>query len=309
LFYYAYGLQIGSQIQIPEFTETNITEFPDVKIIINRVNHPQDYISQEILQQAWAVHLNREKALVYLKDIGVFLIEAGKKITLIPYSKASKSAIRFYLVGTVMAILLYQRNFLVLHGSVINFENRAIVFLGKSGDGKSSTAAAFISQGYLMTNDDVAPVNLTAELATIYPGFSQVKLAKETAHALGYDFESLIVLHQSETKRGYRPQQEFSHQPLPIGRIYILGYDEDFMIQPLSPSEAVMELSRHSRPTTLFHSPDVQHFRLCTTLVEKHPLYRLNRPKDLSLLPKLVEFVKQDLANECSLTNQTLLAN
>ena len=47
-----------------------------------------------------------------------------------------------------MGIVLYQRNLLVLHASAVNIAGGAVVFLGVSGEGKSSTAATFVTHGY-----------------------------------------------------------------------------------------------------------------------------------------------------------------
>ena len=63
-------------------------------------------------------------------------------------------------------------------------------------------------------------------------------------------------------------------------------------------SEAVTEISRHSRPTTLYHSGGASHFFQCANFVRKNSIYRFKRPKDLSLLSKLVQWVEKDLASE-----------
>ncbi len=291
--YYAYGVGIYSEIEIPEFVST--PSEPDVTVTIDRQASLTDYLSEEVLENAWAMHLNREKALVYVKDMGVFTIDDGKKIVWTPAAEADPQVARFYLVGTVMAILLYQRKFLVLHGSVIEINGEAVIFLGNSGDGKSSTAAALHAAGYRLINDDVAPVTVGNGAASLQPGFPQIKMSPETANALGYDFDSLPLIHPQETKRGYRPQHDFSRVPLMIKRIYVLDYGTEFASTPIMSSLATMELSRHSRPTTLYQRGDALHFFQCADLVKEQTIYRLQRPKDLKLLPKIADFVSQDL--------------
>lgn len=291
--YYAYGVGICSEIEIPEFVSTPCE--PNVTVTINREALLTDYLSEEILENAWAMQLSREKALVYIKGLGVFLIKDGSKIVWTPAPEADPQIARFYLVGTVMAILLYQRQFLVLHGSVIEIDGEAVIFLGNSGDGKSSTAAALHAAGYRLINDDVAPVTIGDGAASLQPGFPQIKMSPETANALGYDFDSLPLIHPQETKRGYRPQHNFSRSPLTIKRIYVLDYGTEFASTPIAPSLATMELSRHSRPTTLYQRGDALHFFQCANLVKEQTIYRLQRPKDLKLLPKIADFVSQDL--------------
>lgn len=292
--YRAYGLGIHSEIEIPEFiTQTNK---PDVTITIDRQTPIATYIPKVALQEAWAMHVSRDRGLVYVRDTGLYSIEDGNRIVFIPASGVTRAKIGFYTVGTVMSILLYQRKFLVLHGSVINIDGEAVIFLGNSGDGKSTTAAALHAAGYKLINDDVAPVILGDKSAFLQPGFPQIKMSSETAEALGYDFNSLPIIHPKSDKRGYRPQENFSHLPLNIRRIYVLDYGNEFSSTPISSSLATMEVSRHSRPTTLYQRGDALHFFQCVNLVKEQTIYRLQRPKSLELLPKFADFIQTDLA-------------
>ncbi|MEL6927310.1 MAG: hypothetical protein AAFO95_01590 [Cyanobacteria bacterium J06600_6] len=291
--YYAYGLGINSEIEIPEFITRDCP--PDITLTIDRDTSIADHIPEAAIEQAWAMHVSRDKGLVYVQDTGLYIITDGNKIVFIPASGVTQEMVGFYAVGTVMSILLYQRKFLVLHGSVLNVEGEAVIFLGNSGDGKSTIAAALHSAGYKLINDDVAPVTLGEQPASLQPGFPQIKMSLETSQALGYDFESLPMIHPRSDKRGYRPKENFSHLPLNIRRIYVLGYGTEFSSTPIKSSLATMEVSRHSRPTTLYHKGDALHFFQCANLVKEQTIYRLERPKNLELLPKITEFIQADL--------------
>ncbi|MEY4517865.1 MAG: hypothetical protein RLZZ499_464 [Cyanobacteriota bacterium] len=302
--YYAYGLGIHSDFEIPEFINK---ETPgDVSIVLNCDRLVEDYLPPEVIKKAWALHVDRQQGLVYVKDVGLFTLDHGSKIVFTPTSDASEAMIRFYLVGTVMAIILYQRQFLVLHGSVIEIDGQAVIFLGNSGDGKSSVAAALHARGYKLINDDVAPVSLEQEQAILQPGFPQIKMGRETAKVLNYDFESLPLVHPAEEKRNYRTQYNCVPKPMTIRRIYVLGYSWEFAVKPIPHAMAVKELSRHSRPTTLYHQGDALHFFQCANLVKQQTIYHLVRPKNLELLPQIVDFIEKNLAeNQLNGTTQT----
>ncbi len=288
--YFAYGLGIQSQLYIPEFLPATVKH--DVTIKIEKEYLLNDYVPCEVIEHELFIKLDKKKSVFYIKDTGFFLVENGNKIAVFPAPDVSEKVIRLYLVGSVMAILLYQRGLLVLHASAVNINSSAVAFLGVSGQGKSSTAAAFHAHGYDLLTDDVAPVTLTQQTATITPGFPRIKLSREIATALGHDFESLSQLHLDSTKRGYHITQNFAQSPLPIRRIYVLADDTEFGIEPLSPKDSVMELVRHSRPTTIGISGGAPHFLQCATLAKKYNVYRLKRPRNLSLLPELVKLVE-----------------
>lgn len=294
--YFAYGLNISSEIALPEFKAVESSGW-DLKITINSAKQPGDIISSEMLAQAVTIQLNRNKAVVYVRGTGVFIVEQGKQITVVPDDQSQELLIRFHLVGTIMAIALYQRNFLVLHASAVKINGGAVAFLGVSGEGKSSTAAAFVTHGYSIITDDVAPIDLTTTPCVIHPGFPQVKIGAAMAEVLGYEYNRLHAVHTFKEKRALKPRKGFSLDPVPLKRIYVLQTADKFEIAPINPSEAVTEIVRHSRPTTLYHSADATHFFQCANLVKQHQVYRLSRPKDLSLLPELIEFVEDDLAH------------
>ena len=205
--------------------------------------------------------------------------------------------LRLNIVGNIMAIVLYQRGLLALHASVVEINHGAIAFLGVSGRGKSTTAAAFHAKGYTITNDDVAPVTLSQKPPTITPGFPQFKMCRKIADYLGYDYESLNFLCPGLNKRGYRQTQDISQIPLPIHHLYVLADDIELGIELIPPQQAVIELSRYAHPETLYYSKDPAHFLQCAALAQTCKIYRLKRPRDLSSLPKLVELVEQHLSH------------
>ncbi|MEL6461130.1 MAG: serine kinase [Cyanobacteria bacterium J06621_15] len=293
--YIAYGLNFQSELAIPEFIPGQGE--CDAQIIIKEGSTPDEYLAQEYLSQEWALKVHQREAFVYVKNTGIFLIHEGHKIIVVPTKDATEKQIRLYLAGTVMAILLYQREFLVLHASVANINGSAVAFLGESGEGKSSTAAAFYKKGYDILTDDVAPITLAKGAATITPGFPQIKLCRKTAETLGYDFDSLDAINSPKQKRGYRFKPS-SSAPLPIGRIYVLYEDTEFKIERLTSKESVIELLRHSRPITLYHSGDTNHFFQCVTLAKECGVYRLGRPRNLALLPEIVKLVEENLSSQ-----------
>lgn len=296
--YFAYGLNILSEIALPEFISVDSppANLVDLKVTIDRSQAISDLLPAEAVQEGAVIQLNQSKALIYVRGTGVFIIENGTQVTIIPDTTSQELLIRFYLVGTIMGIVLYQRNFLVLHASAVNINGGAVAFLGVSGEGKSSTAATFVTHGYNIITDDVAPIDLTSNSLIMHPGFPQVKIGEKIAQALGYDYETLPAVHTFKEKRALLPRQGFSIAPIPLKRIYVLTTDTDFEIAPIRASEAVTELARHSRPTTLYHSGGAAHFFQCANLVKQQTIYRLSRPKDTNLLSELVKQVEQDLS-------------
>lgn len=62
--------------------------------------------------------------------------------------------------GTVISFLLTMRGHHVLHASAIQLEDRAVAFVGESGQGKTTVAAMLCCQGARLVTDDVLRVDL-----------------------------------------------------------------------------------------------------------------------------------------------------
>lgn len=243
----------------------------------------------------WYFEVTPQEASLFFKDIGVFQVRGGREIIVNPASNAKDRIIQLYIVGTVMAVLLYQRDLLVLHASAVETDGDAVAFLGGSGYGKSSIAAALHSRGHGIVADDVTPLNFNTGLVTVSSGFPQLKLSPEVAAFLGYDTDSLLQLQHGDGKLRCRVTQGFSQIPLPLRHIYVLAGGSIPEIEPLRPQEAFLELVRHSYPTRMLQQGGASHFLKCTSLAEKVPVSRLRNPYSLSSLPQLVQLVQDNI--------------
>ena len=288
--YYAYGLGIHSTLPLPEFLAAPVRR--DVSIRVQRNGRPALGASGH----QWRFRVTPEETILPCKDVGVFTVRGGCEIHVMPAPSADDDLIRLYIVGTIMAALLYQRGFFVLHASAVAVEGDVIAFLGASGWGKSSIAAALYTRGHGIVADDVTAVDLNSATASVIPALPQLKLSQEVASSLGYDGESLYRLHPLEEKRGFRITHRFAQSPLPLRCIYVLAKDTAHVIEPIRPSEAMVELVRHSYPTRLLQPGGPSHFRQCARLVKDIPIYRLKRSNSIAALPDLARLVEEHLA-------------
>ena len=296
--YLAYGLHIRSSFPIPEFVSGGSGS--DLTIEVDSDRTMGDYVPPAVAAQSLALRLSREEAVVYLQGAGVFIITDGCHVVIIPGPGASPLRIRRCLTGTIMAIVLYQRGLFILHASAVRMTNAAVMFLGHSGEGKSSWAGALHAQGYGFVTDDVAAVCLEPQPVTLAPSFPQLKLSPEMATALGYaDLPAQPTGQVAGDKREYRLVQPFGQEPLPIQHIYVLASGPELQIEPLVPHEGLMALMCHSALAPFLDLGEAEHFLQCAALVKACPVYRLQRPHNLSLLPELARLTAEHFTSDC----------
>ncbi len=96
---------------------------------------------------------NRSKTIIYKKNLGIFTLLKGKKIKFNPFGDFDSLSLSNTLLNLVFGFLLYQRGTNVLHTSAVEINNKAVLFVGPSGSGKSSLSYLFSESGRFITED------------------------------------------------------------------------------------------------------------------------------------------------------------
>ncbi len=267
--YHAYGLTIASALELPEFTP-NSGKNVDVTIHLHAPQQP----ALEWEGRNWFFAVNRQEALLFFRGVGTFELHQGEQIKVTPEPAGDFRLLQLYLIGTVFAVLLYQRSLFILHGSaIVDAQGHALIFVGESGAGKSTLAATWAVSGRKLLSDDVAPIDPCTQ--TIFPGYPRIKISRDMAAALHIPQTNLSTIHPDEEKRYFCPR---SHQetPVRIAAIFVLQSGTTWHADQLTPAAAMMEMVRHSIPGRLLHRPgDELHFRQCSAVARHIPIFSL----------------------------------
>jgi hypothetical protein len=298
--YTAYGLNICSALPLPELKTSTALEEADIVIQFGKVN----WLLPDPCASWRYFHFEDDAAYLYWEVVGKFLVRAGKEIIIEPLAGVDESVLRLPLLGTVLAMVLHQRQQLLLHGSALALGDQAVVFIGASGQGKSTMAATLYGRGHSIMGDDVASINLEKpRIPMLIPGFPQIKLWPEAVTAaLGDDPEALRKIHPEGEKRACATVDRFLENPVPLRRVYVLAEGSSLQIKPLKPQEAIAKLVGNSYipmvvGKTFMRSQGVAlHIQQCARLVRDVPIYSLERPRSLALLSEVAQLVEEDLA-------------
>ncbi|HEY8132323.1 MAG TPA: serine kinase [Thermoanaerobaculia bacterium] len=242
--------------------------------------------------------LTRHEGYVVVKEVAAILVREGREIIIEPAPHADAGVVRQFILGSALAVALIQRGRLVLHASAVAADGGAVAFIGASGFGKSTTAAAFHANGHQVIADDVLPIQIDGDCPLVFPGLPRLKLWPDAAAYTGNDQETLLELHPSLPKRGRSVADGFSHDPLPLRRIYVLADGEELAADPMPPQDAVMSLVLHSGPLPGLQQGEARaHFLKCAALAKKVQVRRLRRPRSLDALAGVLRLVAEDLTH------------
>ena len=161
--YIAYGLEIESVFTLPELRPGQSDGEPDI-VIESASLTPVD--TEADADGERQVDVGPDRCRISYDGVGTFLVENGDRILVDPLSPEipSTKVFRRLLEGQILGVCCHQRDLLVLHGSAVQIDGGAVVFLGPTGAGKSTTAAAFYGEGYPLLDDDIVVIDSLTSL-------------------------------------------------------------------------------------------------------------------------------------------------
>jgi len=301
--YIAYGLHIHSDIVLPEL-ERSDRATPDVRI------------HRRVLPASAVLDTHHEygpgMAMYEWSDIGRFRVVDGTEIHAELDPNVDARLVRLPLLGTVMAALLHQRGFLVLHASAVAIEGQGVAFVGHKGWGKSTTAAALYARGHAMITDDILAVAPGAGAPEVAAGFPQLKLHPASAQAaLGDDPSALPELADRVTKRARTARDGFQAATVvPLSAIYVLGQGPQLAATEIPVQQAFVELLRYSYNVSQLRAVDDPGlpalFRRYADLATHVPLWSLQRQEDLHALSDIAQLIESRTREDRSGANASI---
>lgn len=224
--------------------------------------------------------------------VGAFQIRGGRQINVTPSPGADMELIRLYVEGMMMAALLHQRGFYVLHASAVEIDGRAIAFVGHVGAGKSTMVLAQEILGYRMVTDDNAAIDMAAPEPAVIPAFPRMKVYPAIVRALGISDDDLAALHATQVKRTRASRGNFPLDPIPLDRVYVLSREAEGGIERLGQAEAFIELIRNSVPTRWGLAGGPEQMKTTAALLRRVPVYKVrtfHRTDEIVPLARAIE--------------------
>lgn len=216
------------------------------------------------------------RALYFWPEVGAFEVLEGSTITMEPAPDTDDDTLRLTLLGPLLATVLHQRGYLVLHASGLGGQGGAIAVCAHSGTGKSTTAALLADQGYTLLTDDLLVVDLDHAEPRILPGGAGIKLWDASVAALGREPTELNTIGARYSKRA------LSHQPSekarPLRALYVLTKGHAQKPRVIPRPRAVVEVMSRSYCSELLRFTDgTRNLSQASALVRQVPVYHLER--------------------------------
>lgn len=273
--YFAFGLVLSSEVELPGLIECE--QPADVDIIFGKV--PRNIENPDLRRPK--LQISRREILFrlgrtrfYIKDGSQVIIEAGRKPNL--------DLIRSCLTGPAIAVVLYQRGFIPIHGSCVVIDGKGVIFTGDSGAGKSSLCFAFSRRQHEFLSDEITVLSIDdcGEIMVL-PSHPQQKVSRRILKEMGCDLPRSYE-NASRGKIIFSSPAWFRKQPVRLGAIFELKKSNNGVnSKKITGTDKLKRIINNIYYIAILNSMGISmdYFMKCVQIVEAVDYYLLERPK------------------------------
>jgi len=207
-----------------------------------------------------------------------------------------------YLLGPVLGYILRRRGVVCLHASAVSVADRAAVFVGAEGAGKSTTAAALARAAHPLISDDVVALHERDGRFWVRPAYPYLSLWPDSVETLFGSAEALPRFSKRWEKRRFgldMAELRFENRDLQLGAIYILGErfpEGEARLESISTPMALLSLVSNTYATNILDNQmRADEFEFLGRMVARVAVRKLHPPADASQLPEIANWIRSDL--------------
>jgi len=305
--YTAYGLQIDSELTLPELLPGS-NRPADVRIRFG----PVPTALPDPLFDGGYFQAKPGTFLLAVPDFARYLVVDGQDILIDSAPNCPDENLRLFLLGSAFGALLHQRRLLVIHASTIQTARGAVLFVGNSGHGKSTLLAALVQRGYAMLADDVTAVTVESpSVPMACSAFPRLRLCGDSAARLDYPVEVLPRVHSPgkvPVDKYLVPVTHFCATPLPVHAIYTLSVHEEpnIHLEPVDTLQRFAIVGDNTYRYSFLKGLGLRqmHFHAASRLAKAVHVGRITRPVSPFMLDELVDRLEVEFGGPVGTTKE-----
>lgn len=308
--YHLYGVRLHSAWRLP-YSQAVQPSVADIAL----TRRPASWFSEARAEalthpQPWAPIVEGALAdgRVYLQwpDRFEFLISSdGSEIAGRQLSQGVPEGFHTYLLGQALSFALIRHGLDPLHATVVTVGGRGAAFLGESGYGKSSLAAAFLAAGHRLLTDDLLVLTDGQPELAAHPGPPRLKLYPSSARRLLPGVRGRRMMRSTPKLLFPLGSAQVAGGPATLRAMYILvpprpdGPPTRVAIRRLSGRQACLAMIRNTFNSSVL-TPDrlARQFALSVRLATSVPVKAITYPRSFRVLPTVRDAILEDMDRE-----------
>jgi hypothetical protein len=303
------GFVIESEFPFPELTAAETGETICAVRLVDTLPRSASSTNSLVRKQlpnghGWLSTAKSEQGyLLRFQDLVTFLVsEDGDQVECHSDAPVPTETLRHLFIDAVFPLVLNLKGHDALHATAVDGPAGCCAFLGSSGIGKSTLAAALVRRGWQLVCDDCLHFDVGADGVTVVPGYGALRLWPDSIEA-AFNNGSLLQTVQDRRKKRVEIAGMKSTYPVTLRRVYLLTGIQDpddtrIRIESVPRRDAFIQLVRHAfRLDTGDRTMLARQFRSLQRLVKRVSICRLIYPRNFDHLQLLAAAIADDLKN------------
>lgn len=296
-YYKIFGYVVKSAFEIQEAVEVEEQEWD----VLVELGLPPTEV-KEALQKGETCRVDRKIAWFYMRNIGMYYIEQGRHIIIWKESEQMTTLVRnYHLLGSAFSLLMFQREVIPMHSGTVEIAGKAVVLLGGSGAGKSTTSMLLRQQGGKFVSDDITPLKLKEGKVMVSPAFPVQRLCRDAALRQGIDLEELTYINPEKDKYAMFLKEGYCVNDMPLGMIVelTLTYGKELQFREVTGIEKLKLVYRNVFQGFMLDVMGITEkmHRTVYEVAQQIPVYQVIRPVEGYYSDQVVDWITTMLQN------------
>ncbi|MEG2656721.1 MAG: hypothetical protein RSA29_13570 [Clostridium sp.] len=298
--YGVYGLNIESEIYIPQFINNEFND--EVDIITIKYGIVPTEVKKNI-DSGRHMKVTSKEVWLDVENIAIFYITNGAEIIVEPCRNADINDINIYLMCSCLGFIMLQRGKIALHGGAVVINNNGVIIAGDRGAGKSTLTTALRNKGYKFITDDVSAIHINKAPYIEY-GFPYQKLCEDSM--LSFNCEKLKEMaFKSGDKIKYMVPvyEQFLMEQTPLTNIFeiIVGDVKEVMIEEFYGEKKLQKISNNVYRGEYIRDMgniSTKYFKQCIEIAKNSRYFQITRPKQGFTVNEQIELIEKEILKE-----------
>ena len=289
-----------------QLSTLSISTFIKVRLLPPQEPMPYDWQhewkeSDDSITLSIAVH--KDGFLLRFPELCDFILDPDQRhIHIIPHEALDENTIEHLLVDQVLPRFLANEGHLLLHACAVDIQGRTVLFLGKSGWGKSTLAALLHQAGHTLYSDDCVLLQSHDSNWQATATYPSLRLYEDSIESIFIENYSLSPVSEYSDKNRITMSMEPAQDAPPLHAMYFLSNPETatdrIQITQMQPANTCIELIERSFRLDLGNRKHTRELMQSAAALTKNvPAYRLSYPHDFKnnsrLLAQIIQHVQQ----------------
>lgn len=278
--YRLFGLNILSEIK---FDGVDEYKFEELDVVINQ----KEKLEDDKTELGIKIYENK---IIYKKRTYTTIITDGNKIDVFGYIDTDEDWLRHIVLESWILQLWLQRGAVVFHGSVVNINGKAVIFMGDGGAGKSTISYYFTRNGHKKLSDDLCIIIKKNNIFYTVPSSIKQNFTHNTLDIFQMEKEKMRKMGEEEKYTSMI--QMYENEIIPIGELFFIekGSVEIIKINKIKGFSKMSFLLKNLQQLENIKKIEKEkglHMKIISDLVKNIEMYSLIRAEDKMTLEEI----------------------